>query len=354
MNALARLRQKMEAEGVSALLVTDNLNLRWLSGFTGSSGVAVVTPDRAIFLTDSRYAIQAHEEVSDLEVQWFQSPKNQDLCLAEVFTDLGITEAWFEKTMSYAAHESLTKTHEGISWQGAPGIFAELRIIKTTEEIEKIKAACALADLAMEHVKRLLQPGVVEYDILLDLEFFLKRSKAVPSFDPIIVSGPNSARPHGKPGERALEVGDFVTIDLGAKLNGYVSDITRTFVIGEASARHEEVYNQVLKAQIACCEALIPGKTGVEVDALAREILDEKGLNQYFGHGLGHGIGLAVHDFGSLSPRSKETVAVGQVWTIEPGVYIEGWGGVRIEDDVLVTEEGPVILTHFPKELQVV
>jgi Xaa-Pro aminopeptidase len=199
----------------------------------------------------------------------------------------------------------------------------------------------------------MMQPGVSEYDIQLDLEFFIKRQGAEVAFAPTVVSGPNSAKPHGKAGERKLEVGDFVTLDLGAKKDGYCSDITRTFVIGEASERHKEVYGQVLAAQVAAIEALKVGTPANEPDSLSRSILAEKGLDQYFGHGLGHGLGRAVHDYGGLAPSSKDTIEAGQVWTVEPGVYIEGFGGVRIEDDVHVTAEGPQILTHFPKELMV-
>lgn len=353
MTSIERLRNLMAAKGTPGLFVTDRLNVRWLTGFTGSSGLCIVSPDRAVFLTDSRYRVQAADEVVGAEVITYSSPKTQDEVLAEIFADLGLTQICFEKSMTYSAWESTTKAHSNLEWTAAPELFSELRIIKTPEEVEKIKAACKLADQVMEHVTRFIRPGVREYDVLLELEFFLKRNGSAPSFDPIIVGGPNSAKPHGKPGERPFEVGDFVTVDLGAVYQGYISDMTRTFVVGEASDKHRVIYDLVLKAEETCCAALKPGATGVEIDAIARKILDEKDLSQYFGHGLGHGIGLAVHDFGGLSPRSKNTIEVGQVWTIEPGVYLDGWGGVRIEDDVLVTPEGPEILTFFPKELMV-
>jgi len=353
MTSIDRLRELMAAKEVSGLFVTDRLNLRWLTGFTGSSGVCVVSPDKAVFLTDSRYRVQAADEVSGAEVITYGSPKTQDEMLADIFSSMGLGKIAFEKSMTFLAWEAITQAHSSLTWEPSPELFSELRIIKTPEEIGRIKAACRLADQVMDHATKFIKPGVKEYDVLLELEFFLKRNGSMPSFDPIIVGGPNSAKPHGKPGERPFEVGDFVTVDLGAVYEGYVSDMTRTFVVGEASDRHKEIYNQVLKAEVECCQALQIGKTGVEVDALARTILDEKELAQYFGHGLGHGIGLAVHDFGGLSPRSKNIVEVGQVWTVEPGVYLDGWGGVRIEDDVLITPEGPEILTFFPKELMV-
>ena len=168
-----------------------------------------------------------------------------------------------------------------------------------------------------------------------------------------MASGPNSAKPHGRASERKLEAGDFLTLDFGAKLDGYNSDLTRTVVIGEPSARHEEIYGQVLKAQLASLEAMLPGVPAKDVDSLARTILDERDLAQYFGHSLGHGLGTEVHDVGRLGPGSPHTLAVGQVWTVEPGVYIDGWGGVRIEDDVVIREGGVEILNSTTKELLV-
>lgn len=344
----------MAQKEVGAVYVTDMLNVRWLSGFTGSSGAAIVTPDHALFITDSRYTIQAQEQVRGLELRTFGSPQTMDGMVGQAFSDFGIRRIWFETSLSYSAWEGLVKAQSGVEWIAQPSLFPDLRMIKTADEVARIRKACELADACMGHAARMLQPGVAEYDIYLDIEFFLKRNGAQPAFEPIVVSGPNSARPHGRASDRQLQRGDFVTLDLGAQLDGYNSDITRTFVIGEASDRHVEIYNQVLKAEKTCCEALVVGAHGKAVDQLAREILDEKGLAKHFGHGLGHGLGMNVHDYGSLSTRSTNEIMAGQVWTVEPGVYIEGFGGVRIEDDVLVTESGPEILTHYPKELTVV
>jgi Xaa-Pro aminopeptidase len=199
----------------------------------------------------------------------------------------------------------------------------------------------------------MLQPGATEYDIGLEIEFFFRRNNADLAFAPIVVSGERSARPHGHPSEKRLESGDFVTMDFGAKLNGQCSDLTRTVVIGEATDRHRQVYAAVLEAELAGIAALKPGAKARDVDAIAREVLGKAQLAEYFGHGLGHGLGSVVHDLGRLAPTSTDIIEVGQVWTVEPGVYIPGFGGVRIEDDVLVTESGPEVLTHTPKEFLV-
>ena len=350
---LDRLRAKMAEEGVDALFVSDILNVHWLTGFTGSSGYALVTAKDAVFITDSRYTIQAAQEVKGLEVAWFQRPYTLEQFLSEQTARIGATKLAFEKSISYATWESWREKVAGVEWVPAPDVLKALRMIKMPEEVEKIKEACKITDACLDHLTRMMQPGVSEYDIQLDLEFFIRRSGAEIAFDPIVVSGPNSARPHGKATEKKLEVGDFVTIDLGAKKDGYCSDITRTFVIGKADDRHREIYGQVLKAQVAAVDALLDGVAATAPDKLSRDILDEKGLAKHFGHGLGHGLGRAVHDYGGLGPNSKDTIETGQVWTVEPGVYIEGYGGVRIEDDVHVTASGPEVLTHFPKELMV-
>jgi Xaa-Pro aminopeptidase len=350
---LERVRAKMGEEGVPALLVSDILNVHWLTGFTGSSGYALVTPDAAVFITDSRYTIQAGQEVEGLEVVWFQRPQTFEGFLAEQCERTGVTRLAFETSITYATWQLWKQKLPTVEWSPSPEILKPLRMVKTAEEVAKIKEACAITDKCLEHLTRMMQPGVSEYDIQLDLEFFIRRSGAEIAFDPIVVSGPNSARPHGKATEKKLAVGDFVTIDLGAKKNGYCSDITRTFVIGQADDRHREIYGQVLKAQVAAVDSITAGKPASEPDRLTREILDERGLAKYFGHGLGHGLGRAVHDYGGLGPNSKDTIEAGQVWTVEPGVYIEGFGGVRIEDDVHVTPNGPEVLTHFPKELMV-
>ncbi len=351
MTNISRLQSSLSESGVPALLISDITNVQWLSGFTGSSGYVVLTPTSGRFITDSRYTIQAAEEVEGLDVRSFGSPTKFTDFLSQNVSEMGVKRLGFERSITYGTWDDWKNQVGGIDWFPAPDVIKPLRMVKTAQEVAKIQAACRLADACLEHVVRLLRPGVSEYEIGLEIEFFFRRNGAEVGFAPIVASGPNSARPHAHPSERQIESGDFVTLDLGGKLDGYNSDITRTFVVGRASERQREVYDLVLRAEKACIDALVPGAKGVDVDGLARQILDEKDLAKYFGHGLGHGLGKAVHDLGGLSTRSEDIIAPGQVWTIEPGVYIEGFGGVRIEDDVHVTANGPEILTHFPKEL---
>lgn len=354
MSNLERLRKAMNEQGVDALLISDPDGYTWTTGFTGTAGWVILTPTNGVFLTDSRYTIQAQEEVQGLPVESFASPVTAIEFLQTNLQRLGIKRLGVDASkITHKTFLDWSKAWEGVELFEAPDFISKLRMVKSPDEIAKIREACKLADACLEHIKRLIQPGVSEWDIDMEIEFFFRRQGATSAFPQIVVSGVKSARPHGHASDKKLEVGDFVTLDLGAKLNGYNSDITRTFVVGEASDRHREVYSQVLKAQMAAIEAIKPGVKCVDVDRLARDILDEKGLAKYFGHGLGHGLGRLVHDSGRLGTGSQDIVEEGQVWTVEPGVYIEGFGGVRIEDDVVVTKDGVEVLTHFPKELTV-
>lgn len=351
MQQLARVREALQRANLPAFIVGNLPNVQWLTGFTGSSGLAVVSKDRAAFVTDSRYTIQAREEVEGFELVSFANPTTQADALHGVVSALGVDTVGFERTLTYGTWEDWTQKLGGVRLVPAEDLIAPLRMIKIPDEIAKIREACKLADACMDRALRMVQPGVSEYDIGLDIEFFIRRSGAEIAFAPIVVSGPNSARPHGKPSERKLERGDFVTLDLGATLDGYNSDITRTVVVAEASDRHREIYDRVLRAQLAAIAAIKPGASGKAVDQIARDELGD--LAVYFGHGLGHGLGRSVHDAGGLSPTRDCAIEVGQVWTVEPGVYLEGFGGVRIEDDVVVTPDGVEVLTHYPKELLV-
>src|SRR5579885_378324 len=352
MDAITRVREKMEEQGLPALLVSNVENAGWMTGFSGSSANIVVTPKDAVFITDSRYTIQARDEVKDLPVETYSSPTEMSEFVAQQLKKLGVQKVGFEKVnTSYDQYEKLKGKLNGIELIPASDLFSDLRLVKAPEEIEKIKAACRLADSCFEHVLRLLQPGVREWAIGLEIEFYFRRNMADIAFSPIVASGWRSALPHGRASEKKLEAGDFVTLDFGAKLDGYNSDITRTMVLAPASDRHKEVYQRVLESQQAALDFMKPGVTAHDVDAAARDYLAKYDLAKYFGHGLGHGLGRSVHDGGRLGTNSKTILEPGQVWTVEPGVYIEGFGGVRIEDDVVVTDNGIEILTKSTKEL---
>ncbi len=354
MNPLERLRARLAMESVPAVLVSDIVNVGWLTGFSGSSGYAFVTQNDARFITDSRYTTQAESEVKNMPTAWFASPKSLDDFLAEQAADMGIKTLGFESNqITVANRDTWAKKMPGIELVPLNNVVSPLRMVKSPDELDKIRHACGIADAAFTHIQRMIQPGVSENDLCLDMEFFIRRQGAGLAFDFIVASGHRSALPHGRASEKLLENGDFLTFDFGASYRGYNSDITRTVVIGEPTERHLDIYNQVLKCQLAALEMMKPGVSARDVDARAREVLDEKGFAQYFGHGLGHGLGRLVHDAGRLASSSSDVLEPGQVWTVEPGVYLPGWGGVRIEDDVVVTQDGIEVLTKSTKELLV-
>jgi Xaa-Pro aminopeptidase len=355
MSAITKVREKMEKTGLPALLVSNVENAGWMTGFSGSSANVVVTPKDALFITDSRYTIQAREEVSEIPVETYASPVEMSDFVAQQLKKMGVNKIGFEaSSTTFDQYEKLKGKLSGIELIPAAEFFTDLRLIKSEEEIERTRAACRLADKCFEHVLRMIQPGVSEWDIGLEIEFFFRRNLAEVGFSPIVASGWRSALPHGRASEtKKLEAGDFVTLDFGGKLDGYNSDITRTVVLSPCSDRHKFIYEKVLASQLAALNFMKPGVTAHDCDAAARDLLAKDDLAKYFGHGLGHGLGRSVHDGGRLGTNSKTILAPGQIWTVEPGVYIEGFGGVRIEDDVVVTETGIEILTKSTKELLV-
>lgn len=352
MNNIERLRESMTERDIPAIVVSSLPAVYWLTGFTGSFGLALVTPESGVFLTDSRYTIQAGEQCQNLPVDSFRSPQKAEQFLAEYVTKLGVTKLSFDRNhVTVATLEKWRAAMPEVELTPVEDPVDDLRMIKSAEEIARVRHCCGISDKALEHLLTQVRPGVTELELLWSFEDFLREHSATSAFDPIMISGQRTARPHGSPSDKRLEKGDLITFDLGACVDGYNSDITRTIVLGAASPRQRETYELLLKAQCACIDAMKPGMNGRNVDGLARQILDEKDLSQYFGHGLGHGLGALVHDSGRLSSTVDQTIEVGQIWTIEPGVYIEGFGGMRIEDDIVITEDGCEVLTAFPKHL---
>lgn len=352
MNQVQRLQKRLHELDVPAMLVTHPGNVSWATGFKGSFGALMITGDRAVFITDSRYTLTAKEQVTTAEVESFASPLRFQDFLAKLAKDLDLHEIGFEpQDVSYGNYSTWDAALEGQILTPVDDFVGPVRMIKTPDEIEKIRKACNIIDGMFGEIVHQIRPGKTELEVLEWIHQYLADNHSKASFDPIVAAGPNSARPHMTPGDNVIADGDFVTIDAGAVFEGYVSDVTRTYVVGKASERHKEVYGQVLKALDTSKMKLIPGANGKDIDQLARDILDEKDLAQYFGHSLGHGLGSLVHDYGRLSVSQDQPIKENQVWTVEPGVYIEGFGGVRIEDDVLVTASEPEILTNADRHL---
>ncbi|TQR14505.1 M24 family metallopeptidase [Psychrobacillus lasiicapitis] len=350
MMKVAKLRTAIEEKGVDALLITNGYNRRYMTGFTGTAGVAIVSKNDAVFITDFRYTEQAASQIKD-----FRIVKHEKTLIEEVakqVAEMGIQSLGFEKEdLTYSSYE-LYKQAVKADLVPLSGLVEKIRLIKTDEEISIIKAACRIADEAYEHIVTYIKPGMTELQVSNELEFFMrKRGATSSSFDTIVASGVRSALPHGVASDKVIEVGDFVTLDFGAIYNGYISDTTRTVAVGEPSEQLKEIYQVVLDSQLLALEKVKPGMTGKEADAIARDYIASKGYGEAFGHSLGHGIGLEVHEGPGLSFRSDVVLEPGMVITIEPGIYLPNIGGVRIEDDALVTENGLEKLTHSTKEL---
>jgi Xaa-Pro aminopeptidase len=351
-----RLAAALGEREVDALLVTDLANVRWLTGFTGSNALALVGGGgERLFLTDFRYLTQSAEQVPGA---WARDIAQELLgAVAAKLPAEGPLRLGFDDAhLSVRDHGKLAEAvRDGVRLVPAGGAVEELRRRKDAAELEAIRAAARLADTALEEVLERGLAGRTERDVALDLEFTMRRLGAQgPSFPPIVAGGAHGALPHAEPRDVAIEPGVLCTIDWGAQLDGYASDCTRTFATGEVDPRDAEVYELVRRAQEEALAAVRPGPTGREVDAVARGIIEAAGHGEHFGHGLGHGVGLEVHEGPRLSRQSDDRLEAGQVVTVEPGVYVPGATGVRIEDLVAITEDGCEVLSSLPKELRVI
>jgi len=350
MGKLSKLRLALAEHQIDALLITSGYNRRYITDFTGTAGVAIVSKDQAVFITDFRYTEQAAKQISGFEI--VQHTKTLIEEVGVQLDKLGVKNVGFEKDdMSYALYESYKKA---VNAELVPvsGLVEKIRLIKTPQELNIIKAAADIADAAFEHIISFISPGKTELEVSNELEFFMRNQGATSSsFDIIVASGLRSALPHGVATDKVIEKGDFVTLDFGALYNGYISDITRTVAVGQPSEQLKEIYQIVLDSQLLSLDKVKPGMTGIEADAVARDYIKSKGYGEAFGHSLGHGIGLEVHEGPGLSFRSETVLEEGMVVTIEPGIYVPGVGGVRIEDDTVITATGNEKLTHSTKEL---
>jgi Xaa-Pro aminopeptidase len=350
-----RLEEELRERRLDALLVTDLVNVRYLTGFTGTNAAALVGPGRRVFLTDFRYLSQSAEQVPD----WDREIATNDL-LAGVARTLEGQEplrlGFDDARMSVKAHAHLRELlADSIELEPAGGLVEDLRAVKEPEEVERIRAAAQLADQALVEVLERGLAGRTEREVALDLEFTQRRlgAEAV-SFPPIVAAGRHGALPHAVPRDTPIPPGTLVVVDWGAKLDGYCSDCTRTFATGRLDPRDREVYDLVARAQEEALAAVRPGPTGRDVDAVARGIIEAAGHGEHFGHGLGHGVGLEVHEAPRLATTSTTTLKPGHVVTVEPGVYVPDAVGVRIEDLAVVTEDGHDVLSGYTKELQTV
>lgn len=347
---LKGLRQALKGHQVDAFLITRPENRAYMCGFTGSAGALIITSDKALLVTDFRYIEQATAQASEFEV--IKQGAVLTDTLRQALEGAGVRRLAFEKEyVSYADYERY-RDKLGVELVPVDGAVEKLRQVKDPEEVEAIRRAAAIGDKAFRHILDFLRPGLREDEVALELEFQMRKMDATGlAFDIIVASGPRSSLPHGRASERVIQQGDFVKMDFGCVVDGYCSDMTRTVVLGEPTEKQREIYDIVLEAQVTSLKAVRPGLTGREIDEVARKVIADRGYGDYFGHGLGHGVGRMVHEGPRVSVLGEDPLVPGNVVTIEPGVYLPGWGGVRIEDLVIVTETGADVLTGSPKEL---
>jgi Xaa-Pro aminopeptidase len=342
-----RLLGLMNEEGLDCLLVTNLVNVRYLTGFTGTNGACILAREERLFLTDSRYTEQAAQQVTEFD----QLEASREL-LGDLAARLSGRAGFDDAHVSVRAHRLLgEKVGEGVELVPAAGLVERLRARKDETELASIRSATQIADAALEDVRARGLAGRTEREVARSIVRFIEDQGAEGiSFPPIVAAGAHGALPHAEPRDVEIPTGTLVVIDLGAKLHGYCSDCTRTLATGTIDERSREAYDAVLEAQLAALEQVRAGAVNRDVDAMARELVEGR-LGETFDHGLGHGVGLEVHEGPRLARTADGALEAGNVVTVEPGVYVAGEFGIRIEDLVVVTEEGRDVLTSFPKEL---
>lgn len=348
---LAAFRKKLQEKGLDAGYITKRENYIYLSGFTGSSAFLLITQNEAVLITDSRYAEQAEMQCPAYKIVVYTSGLLDEI--NKLLISLGIIRLGFEETnLSFADYNRYTNKLICKEFIPMDSIVEKLRMVKDSAELSIIKKAVDIADKAFEHILPFVRPGISEIDIAAELEHEMKRLGAKgPSFDTIAASGLRSSMPHGVASEKIIEKGDCITFDFGALYNEYCSDMTRTVFVGEPLPELRKIYNTVLSAQLKAIEGAKAGLRGKDVDKIARDFISENGYGDYFGHGLGHSVGLEIHESPRFSMACGDVIEDNMVITVEPGIYIPGLGGVRIEDIIVINGDDPVILTSSTKDI---
>lgn len=352
-NIIERVIGILKEKDLDAIWVSDGYNMRYISGFTGGTGSLYISENKKLLLTDSRYTTQAANESKGFEIKEIGNSNTYLKTLNELLeNDNAKTVGFEDEVMIVSEYEKFSKESKAETWVPLKNSLDTLRRIKTAQEIKYLETAESIGDKAFSYILNILKPGMTEIEVAVELEGFMKKNGAAGiSFDSIIASGINSAMPHATPSHKKIEKGDFVTMDFGCVYEGYCSDMTRTVVVGKASEKQKEIYHIVLEAQLAALEGIRPGITGSSVDKIARDIIKNAGYEECFGHGLGHSVGLFIHENPRLSPLDETILEENMIETVEPGIYIPNVFGVRIEDMVVITKDGHRNLAHSAKEL---
>tara|TARA_Y100000817_G_C16841858_1_gene538383 strand:- start:837 stop:1904 length:1068 start_codon:yes stop_codon:yes gene_type:complete len=348
-NRINSLRKALTKTDIDTAFISSKDNIRYYSGFTGTLAFLLITESKSIIITDSRYIVRAQEECPDYEIYQLKSGDNW---IENSTNQIKSKVIGFEgNIVSFNMINQLKeRSNNNLIWKDFSEQISKERVIKSESEVEKIEEAISISDRAFNTVSKKIKDGMTEKEIAWEIEKEMRILGADSiSFDTIVASGINGAKPHHSPTDKNISNGEAITIDMGAKCNGYCSDLTRTIFIGEPNDEFKKIYNIVLRSQLISIETAKGGMTGEEIDKISRDIISDEGFGENFGHSLGHGVGLEIHENPGVGPNSKNEILSGMVYTIEPGIYIDGWGGIRIEDMVLMTDNGNRLLSHAEK-----
>lgn len=355
MDNIKNIIEKLDEYGIEALLLAADSSCHYATGVGLSEGTAFITKQGCTYMTDSRYIEAAQRDISCAEVLLTNAANTPNSYISAIIAAQGITKVGFEEDRMTVDAYNKTKEALGVELVPAAGLVMSLRRSKNADEVEKLKAAQAITDKVFAEILGVIREGMTEKELAAEIIYrFYKFGADGLSFDPIVVAGPNSSLPHGVPTERKLTPGDFITMDIGCVLDGYCSDMTRTVALGYADDEMKKVYETVLAAQKAGIAAAKAGMTGYDIDKAARDVIADAGYGQYFGHSFGHSLGLEIHEAPNASPSNKEPMPVGAAISAEPGIYLPGRFGVRIEDVIILDENGCEDITKSPKELIIV
>ena len=342
------LRKSLSRTNIDTVFISNKDNIRYYSGFTGTFAFLLISDSKSIIITDSRYVVRAEEECPEFEIYQLKSGDNW---IENSTTKINSKIIGFEGNyLSVNMLNQLKERSKKLDWEDFSEQILKERVIKSEFEVKKIQDAILISDNAFNTVSEKINIGMTEKEVAWEIEKEMRVLGAESvSFDTIVASGINGSKPHHSPTEKKILKGEAITIDMGAKFKGYCSDLTRTIFMGEPNEKFIKIYNIVLRSQLISIETAKAGMTGEEIDKISRDIITGEGYGEYFGHSLGHGVGLEIHENPGVGPRSKNEILAGMVFTIEPGIYIDGWGGIRIEDMVLMTNNGNKLLSHAEK-----
>lgn len=356
MSRIERLMEELKKEKIGGMFLVTDANIRYLTGFTGSDSYVIITGNNKYFITDGRYVEQAEKECPGFKViNWRQISKRISRAIGEIIKDSKVQSLGFEKNhMTFEFYTNLAEEVEELQLIPTKGVVESIRYVKDDEEIQKIKKACEISENALGKTLEFIKPGVTEKEIAAELEYRIKKQGADGvGFDTILISGKRTSLLHGNPSNKKIEYGDFITIDFGAKYDGYICDMTRTVVVGRADEEQKKVYEMIKEALQYATDSIKANISSMIPLKRAKGIVEESGYLDHYYPNLGHGVGLILHEEPFMGPAAEYILEENCVITVEPGIYIPDWGGVRIEDMVLVTKEGVEILTKSPKELMI-